>query len=1193
MSSSAKTEAKPSVTPIENGAQASPVLLQRKCACGGAPGITGKCEECDENRLQRKPASGHDSSSGVPPIVHEVLRSPGEPLDAATRAFIEPRFGHNFSQVRIHPLGAEAMQPTLQINAPGDRYEQEADRIASAVIRMQETGAGASEAGSKSDVGQTNAEQSLSRKTPEASSIKQPPGGFDFSKVKVHTGTRAAESARAVNALAYTVGSHIVFGAEQFAPTTKAGRMLLAHELTHVVQQSAASGPLSRLQRSRCSHDGQDTKCGASAGVWRLIDESGAVPEIMKYSIDDIVVEEGVKRISSGGTWIRQVQSPANLMKNPDAVRGRIDGAKVTEGGSLDIEIVEVKARSGEGGGCVKATDEANGYIAELKTIAPQVATLSTNLAKVGGLKVEGGKCKTPNAANRKILETAGVNFTNPSSVNAWCFYNSLQDRLEKQFTTAFASVNIKANADGTPGQTFDAGPPVIINCPRRKGKKPQVGRRQLGFQVNQKGGVSYGCRDICQDEEEKEKEKEKTKDVSVQDEQRKTKEAQPEDVNMDKYLRLEPEDQPKQVTQPGQKPGQPDKDTPTTDVDTDEQRPIQLPPGGVSELDALLATAATVTTVAMLHQGMKYMKDKAALELAKKTIEQTIERGLEKGATNIARKLDAANLEKYGTKAGDALLKNADGALEAAAKNSPKFLAKYGPKAAKSLGRVAAVLGIVLLAKDAYAMVDHIRKGGTIELGFSADDKELKGDTKIKTSGPQGKDIAGDVSLTDTVVDIETKGVPKIEGKQDIQADKVTIRGTVAEGDSVTVNMQVKISNTTITIKNSGAIQGGKIVMEGNLDIQNSEIEIDLPPGALAQGTDQKPGEPRVIKGAKIKITSVGGGGGTPGGDSIPAAPTTGEPTKTPQTTTPPQPGTTATPPLAGPDRPALLSEIKNDANLLKVYQTLLGREGIVPNDEFLRRFAALKELIKRHPGAMPVILQGVHKGTITDPIKQIIEPMELMLLNEDANFQKQREKAIADAQKPPPGSTPAKPGDKTQETPAPGDTGTTAPGDTKTEAPGEKKPDEGSEGTTQPGGQTTPQTPGQTPGSQTPSTSPTMADKVITVTFGRIESQLKWGVYPPPLEDTPLPTISWLVTWNMKVGDTEVVYEIPLQLRLKKAASKDKTPPEYIWLGLYEYNPPTGAINAKQGGLPIQFSDVGQTYLKGIFKSKGPVKK
>ena len=127
-------------------------LLQRKCACGGAPGPDGECAECRAKRLQRR-ATSHAGPATVPPIVNEVLHSPGQPLDTATRAFMEPRFG------------------------------------------------------------------------------------YDFSRVRVHADAKAAESARAVDAQAYAVGRDVVFGAGQYAPGTYTGKGLLAHELTHVVQQ--------------------------------------------------------------------------------------------------------------------------------------------------------------------------------------------------------------------------------------------------------------------------------------------------------------------------------------------------------------------------------------------------------------------------------------------------------------------------------------------------------------------------------------------------------------------------------------------------------------------------------------------------------------------------------------------------------------------------------------------------------------------------------------------------------------------------------------------------------------------------------------------------------------------------------------------------------------------------------------------
>src|SRR5258705_5034106 len=97
--------------------------LQRKCACGGTPGPTGQCEECRQTReagmLQRQavqPATFNPERSDVPPIVREVLRSPAQPLDPAARAFFEPRFGHDFSQVRVH-TGEKAEESVRAVGA--------------------------------------------------------------------------------------------------------------------------------------------------------------------------------------------------------------------------------------------------------------------------------------------------------------------------------------------------------------------------------------------------------------------------------------------------------------------------------------------------------------------------------------------------------------------------------------------------------------------------------------------------------------------------------------------------------------------------------------------------------------------------------------------------------------------------------------------------------------------------------------------------------------------------------------------------------------------------------------------------------------------------------------------------------------------------------------------------------------------
>ncbi len=146
---------------------------------------------------------------------------------------------------------------------------------------------------------------------------------------------------------------------------------------------------------------------------------------------------------------------------------------------------------------------------------------------------------------------------------------------------------------------------------------------------------------------------------------------------------------------------------------------------------------------------------------------------------------------------------------LGVAAKKSPTFFRKFGPKAAEGLGKVSIVLTIVFVAADAKAAIDHVDKGGTIELGPSLDTKELTGETKIDVKGPgkdQSADVPGDVTLNDTVIDIETKGVPQIGGSADITADKVTVRGAAGgddgDGSSSTSRPRSKIRRSPSPVR-------------------------------------------------------------------------------------------------------------------------------------------------------------------------------------------------------------------------------------------------------------------------------------------------------------------------------------------------------------------------------------------------------
>jgi hypothetical protein len=145
---------------------------------------------------------------------------------------------------------------------PGDVFEQEADRVAKQVTASP---AGRVVSGSttpaRSPAGQQPASPpaSVGRTldapgTPIDSTLRhdmEQRFGSDFAHVRLHRGSPAEESAREVNARAYTVGRHIVFGAGMFAPATHEGRRLLAHELVHVVQQSEADGSTRRSMTGR------------------------------------------------------------------------------------------------------------------------------------------------------------------------------------------------------------------------------------------------------------------------------------------------------------------------------------------------------------------------------------------------------------------------------------------------------------------------------------------------------------------------------------------------------------------------------------------------------------------------------------------------------------------------------------------------------------------------------------------------------------------------------------------------------------------------------------------------------------------------------------------------------------------------------------------------------------------------------
>lgn len=237
-------------------ARAQPQGAVQRCACGGAAGPTGECGVCQRRRAARggtlqRQASGPVSGGDVPPVVHgpvvhSVLSTPGQPLDTATRAFMEPRFGQDFSRVRVHADAA------------------------------------------------------------------------------------AAASASAVQAHAYTVGNHVVFGTGRYQPHGIEGQRLMAHELTHVVQQSGRS----TLQPSA-----------------ELIDPSPTAERQARESADAITSGAPLPVMAAAPTAVMRDPAPA-AQKEKSWGKQLLDQAALAQ---QELAIRSISAAAGPAGGVVEA----------------------------------------------------------------------------------------------------------------------------------------------------------------------------------------------------------------------------------------------------------------------------------------------------------------------------------------------------------------------------------------------------------------------------------------------------------------------------------------------------------------------------------------------------------------------------------------------------------------------------------------------------------------------------------------------------------------------------------------------------------------------------------------------------------------------------------------------------------------------
>ena len=294
MSARVQTQTKPS-TAQASFSSVSNGLLQRRCACGGTPGMSGECQECSKKK----------------------------------------RLG---------------LQTKLKVNEPRDVYEQEADRIASQVLaapthpavsgappRIQRfTGQSSASAG----MAPASVDRVLaSSGRPLEPALRQDMEkrfGHDFSRVRVHFGAAPEKSAQEVNANAYTAGHNIVFASGQYAPGSSEGRRLIAHELAHVVQQGGGSRKPGEARLSL-----------SASPVGYVQRDPPQIPEFSKSTEDQIDALMEEHRTLSRVNAERAVQGPPGAVPQASG-KG---GTRVTGTGSgnqpkvADIEFRKPSAR--------------------------------------------------------------------------------------------------------------------------------------------------------------------------------------------------------------------------------------------------------------------------------------------------------------------------------------------------------------------------------------------------------------------------------------------------------------------------------------------------------------------------------------------------------------------------------------------------------------------------------------------------------------------------------------------------------------------------------------------------------------------------------------------------------------------------------------------------------------------------------
>lgn len=278
------------------------------------------------------------------------------------------------------------LQKKLAIGSSDDPLELEADRVADAVMGPPE---GRPVVSSAIPTIQRLREPASSNQLTAPDSVNEVlsrPGvamggllgddmerrfGHDFSQVRIHTDAAAAASARDVGAAAFTVGQNIVFGSGRFAPETRVGRHLIAHELTHVLQQSPSSRTGAN-QQSGSPGQGPISHAAAPQAVYRQVVPGSACHPTNRWpgNMEHSLIEDDYVTNINPGNGAAEYAIPES---GPNGGTGYADIVD-----TLRHKVYEIKTYVGAPGGVV----EAERYAAKAREHCP--APIPQNPWEVG-----------------------------------------------------------------------------------------------------------------------------------------------------------------------------------------------------------------------------------------------------------------------------------------------------------------------------------------------------------------------------------------------------------------------------------------------------------------------------------------------------------------------------------------------------------------------------------------------------------------------------------------------------------------------------------------------------------------------------------------------------------------------------------------------------------------------------------------